>query len=100
MAMNDPDESKALVATKIRVPATLDPAAGSTNPFGRAIVAPKVVSDAGDRAARRFANFFSAQSRTTTLAPRISARVRSSLSGAIAATWRWRISSRSMSALM
>lgn len=58
MAMNDPDESKALVATEIRVPATLDPAAGSTNPFGRAIVAPKVVSDAGDRAARRFANFF------------------------------------------
>ena len=36
--MNDPEQSKALVTTEIRVPATLDPAAGSANPFGRAIV--------------------------------------------------------------
>ena len=35
--MNDPEQSKALVTTEIRVPATLDPAAGSANPFGRAI---------------------------------------------------------------
>jgi hypothetical protein len=35
--MNDPEQSKALVSTEIRVPATLDPAAGSANPFGRAI---------------------------------------------------------------
>jgi hypothetical protein len=56
--MNDPEQSKALVTTEIRVPATLDPAAGSANPFGRAIVVPHVVAHAGDRAARRFANFF------------------------------------------
>ena len=56
--MNDPEQSKALVTTEIRVPATLDPAAGSANPFGRAIVVPHVVAHAGDRAKRRFANFF------------------------------------------
>jgi hypothetical protein len=56
--MNDPEQSKALVTTEIRVPATLDPTVGSANPFGRAIVVPHVVAHAGDRAKRRFANFF------------------------------------------
>jgi hypothetical protein len=56
--MNDPEQSKALVTTEIRIQATLDPGAGSANPFGRAIVVPHVVAHADDRAARRFANFF------------------------------------------
>jgi hypothetical protein len=42
--MNDPEQSKALVTTEIRVPATLDLAAGSANPFGRAIVVPPFVA--------------------------------------------------------
>jgi hypothetical protein len=57
--MTDPEQSKALVTIEIRVPSTtLDPAAGSANPFGRAIVVPHVVAHAGDRAARPFANLF------------------------------------------
>jgi len=43
-----------LVPAESRPLATLDPA----RPFGRAIVVPKLVADAGDRAAKRFANFF------------------------------------------
>src|SRR5271155_5473764 len=54
--MNGPGESKAIVLAESRSLATADP----TQPFGRPIVVPKVVSDAGDRAARRFANFFGA----------------------------------------
>jgi len=59
--MNDPEQSKAPVTTEIRVPATLDPAAGSANPFVRTIVVPHVVAHARDRAARCFA----APSKTT-----------------------------------
>jgi hypothetical protein len=47
-------DSKALVPAESRPLATVEPA----HPFGRPIVVPKLVSDAGDRAARRFANFF------------------------------------------
>jgi integrase/recombinase XerD len=52
--MNDPGESKAIVLAESRTVATVEPA----HPFGRPIVVPKLVFDAGDRAARRFANFF------------------------------------------
>src|SRR5271170_6258049 len=45
---------KAIVLAESRSLATADP----TQPFGRPIVVPKLVFDAGDRAARRFANFF------------------------------------------
>ena len=48
------DEPKALAPTQNRPLATLD----RTMPFGRAIVVPKLVADVGDRAAKRFANFF------------------------------------------
>ena len=54
MPMDSTSDSKAFVPAENRPLATLDPA----RPFGRAIVVPKLVSDAGDRAARRFANFF------------------------------------------
>ena len=33
-------------------------APATAEPFGRAIVVPKLVADAGDKAARRYANFF------------------------------------------
>jgi site-specific recombinase XerD len=52
--MESDDEPKALAPTQYRPLVTLDPA----RPFGRAIVVPKIVADAGDRASRRFANFF------------------------------------------
>jgi site-specific recombinase XerD len=52
--MNDHGESKVLLAAESGALATLDPA----RPFGRAIVVPKLVADAGERAAKRFANFF------------------------------------------
>jgi len=54
--MNDHGEPKAIVLAESRSLATADP----TQPFGRPIVVPKLVFDAGDRAARRFANFFGA----------------------------------------
>jgi site-specific recombinase XerD len=52
--MESDDEPKALAPTQNHPLATLDRA----QPFGRAIVVPNVVADAGDRAAKRFANFF------------------------------------------
>jgi site-specific recombinase XerD len=52
--MESDDEPKALAPTQNRPMAILDRA----QPFGRAIVVPKVVADAGERAAKRFANFF------------------------------------------
>jgi site-specific recombinase XerD len=55
-SMESDSDSTDLVPAESRPVATLDLA----RPFGRAIVVPKVVSDAGDRAARRFANFFGA----------------------------------------
>src|SRR5271168_403450 len=54
--MNDHGEPKAIVLAESRSLATADP----TQPFGRPIVVPKLVFGAGDRAARRFANFFGA----------------------------------------
>jgi site-specific recombinase XerD len=61
MRMGKDPRSKALVATNSRPPAE----ASSTLPatpesFGRAIVVPKLVADAGDKAARHYANFFAA----------------------------------------
>jgi hypothetical protein len=52
--MDSTSDSKALVPAGNRPLATLDAA----RPFGRAIVVPKLVADAGDRAAKRFASFF------------------------------------------
>jgi site-specific recombinase XerD len=52
--MTDPRPNQALVPAESRplaIPATAEP-------FGRAIVVPKLVADAGDKAARRYANFF------------------------------------------
>ena len=52
--MNDASESKALVATKSLPPAERSGTLPATaEPFGRAIVVPKLVADAGDKAARR-----------------------------------------------
>ena len=54
MAMESDPDHNALVPIETGLPATVGP----VNPFGRAIVVPRLVADAGDRAARRFANFF------------------------------------------
>jgi site-specific recombinase XerD len=51
MGMDKEPRTKALVAAESRPPA-------STVAFGRSIVVPKLVADAGDKAARRYANFF------------------------------------------
>jgi hypothetical protein len=50
MGMDKDPRSKALVAAESCRPVTAEA-------FGRAIV-PKLVADAGDKAARRYANFF------------------------------------------
>jgi hypothetical protein len=55
-AWNDPGESKALDLAESRSLATAD----SAQPFGRTIVVPSLIVDAGDRAAWRFASFFGA----------------------------------------
>jgi len=39
-------------------PVLLPTVAGGAQPFGRPIVVPKLVAGAGDKAARRYANFF------------------------------------------
>jgi hypothetical protein len=52
-------QSKALVAAESRLPAgRSDALPASAEPFGPAIVVPTLVADAGDKAARRYANFF------------------------------------------
>ena len=50
--------SKALVAVENRSPAERSDALPAVEPFGRPIVVPKLVADAGDKAARRYAHFF------------------------------------------
>jgi site-specific recombinase XerD len=50
--MTNDRPGKALVASKSQLPAR------AAEAFGRAIVVPKLVADAGDKAARRYANFF------------------------------------------
>jgi site-specific recombinase XerD len=52
--MTDPKQNYPLVLTQNQLPATPD----QGQPFGRAIVVPQLVADAGDKAARRYANFF------------------------------------------
>ena len=53
--MSGKGQSKALVIAGSDRPAVLLPTAEA---FGRSIVVPKLVADAGDKAARRYANFF------------------------------------------
>jgi integrase/recombinase XerC len=40
----------------------------TAEPFGRAIVVPELIADAGDKAARRYANFFGAMDNDNTRA--------------------------------
>ena len=56
--MNEDRENQALVATESRPLAKASSAPPEA--FGRAIVVPKLVADVGDKAARRYANFFGA----------------------------------------
>ena len=57
--MDKDPKSKALVVTESRPPAEASATLPATaEPFARAIVVPKLVADAGDKAARRYANFF------------------------------------------
>jgi site-specific recombinase XerD len=56
--MTGDSKSKALVVAENRPPAERSDALPTAEPFGRPIVVPKLVADAGDKAARRYANFF------------------------------------------
>jgi site-specific recombinase XerD len=67
--MTGDSKSKALVAAESRPPTERSDALPTTaEPFGRAIVVPKLVADAGDKAARRYANFFASISNDNTRA--------------------------------
>ncbi len=52
--MVDPDTPDSLVPAAAAPSAVLAPA----SPFSRAIVVPRLIGTAGDRAAKRYANFF------------------------------------------
>ena len=56
--MEKPSQTKTLVSAEFldsdQALTLVDPA----NPFGQAIAVPRLVADAGDRATKRFANFF------------------------------------------
>ena len=62
--MSDPEPSRSLIPPEPSPTTAVAPA----SPFGRPIVVPGLVGDAGDRAAKRYANFFASISNDSTRA--------------------------------
>jgi site-specific recombinase XerD len=58
MSMKTPPPGKSLISAESSDSGQALTPAGPANPFGASIVVPRLVAGAGDRAAKRFANFF------------------------------------------
>ena len=71
MDMEDDRQNQALVPAESAPPAEASTTLPATaDAFGRAIIVPKLVADASDKAARRYANFFGAIDNDNTRADR------------------------------